>query len=117
MANVAKGRTGTINSADTYQLFDVGTNGGVWTIQLDATGWTGDIKVVARVKGATTYRQIPYTPLYLNGAVSDGVAVNTTMTTSSLIQVIISDGLELALDCTAFTGGTMAYNAFPAASA
>lgn len=119
MANVAKGRTGTINSADNYQIFNAGGSGGggVWTIQLDSSSFDGSITVKARALGATAYLAIDYTPRHLNGSASDSVAVSTAITGTSLIQIVIADGMEVSLDCTMFNSGSMTYKAFPSAAA
>ena len=114
MANVKKGRIGVINSADNYELGDVGPRGGVMTIQLDSSTFDGSITVVARAKGATTYRQILYRPLYLNdgvAATTDEVSTALAGDNSSLIQVVVADGMEIALNCGTYSSGSMAYTA------
>lgn len=110
MANVQKGITGTINSADNYLLGDVGPRGGVMTIQLDSSSFSGSITVKARARGATTFRTILYRPHFINNAAAATTEeVSTAITNSSLIQVAIADGMEISLDCTSFTSGSMAY--------
>ena len=115
MANVTEGRTGTVDAADNYQIGDVGPRGGVWTIQLDSSSFSGSITIVGRAKGASTYRQILYRPLFLNNSVAATTEeVSTAITNSSLIQVAIADGMEIGINCGSYTSGTMAYVASPA---
>ena len=115
MANVSEGTSGTVDAADNYQLGDVGPRGGAWTIQLDSSSFSGSITIVGRAKGATTYRQILYRPLFLNNSVAASTdEVSTAITNSSLVQVVVADGMEIGINCGSYTSGTMAYFASPA---
>lgn len=103
----------TIDGANTYKLGSIGRgNWGVMTIHLQGVLWNGTIVVKARADarsdGATdTFVAIPYKKLFLNGAVGDGTNVSTSITGDSLIQIDNAAGLEVALDCTTYTGGKM----------
>lgn len=120
MAEKIIGRKGTINSADSYVIGNVGVSGGSWTIHLEADGsWNGTVRIKARAtkptgaSAALTIQQIPYTKLFLNGSVADGTTVNSDITTTSIVQVPIADGLDVVVDCTTFSAGTMAVQAYP----
>lgn len=111
MANVSKGNAPTINSGDNYILGDVGPRGGVMTIQLDSSSFSGSIVVKGRAKGASTFRAIWYRPHFLNNSAAASTdEVQTAITNSSLIQVVIADGMEISLDTT-YTSGSMAVQA------
>jgi hypothetical protein len=109
---------GVINSADTWVLPFVDRSH-AWAIGLIFAGFTGTGALVkARAKGedSTAWRAIPYTSRHLNGAVSDDTSKATALTSSSLIQVTVADGMEVALDLSGggWTAGTITVTAKPA---
>ena len=102
-----------INSQDTYVIGDADLSGaGAAVIHLVPTTWSGTIKVKARARGKTafdddiTFQQVPYIKRFLNNAVGDDTKVTTDITDVSIIIVPCS-GQSIALDCTAFSTGTM----------
>jgi hypothetical protein len=99
----------TINSADTYNFGDAGSGEVSTTMfHLVSSSFSGSITVKGRATGTSdTFAEIPYRALHLNGAVADGTEVDTAITDTSIIQVD-SAGLDVALDCTSYTSGTMA---------
>lgn len=101
--------SGTINAQDNYILPFDGKGAGTVTIQLKNNAMTGTgIILKARAPGATDWLPIPYIRLNVGGAASDGTTVSTSLTGSGLIQVVVSDGLQLALDATGgISGGSM----------
>lgn len=107
MANVAaiepQFRIGATNN---YVVGDVGPGGGVVTLQLDDQMFNGTITVKGRARGATNFLAIPYTKLHLNGSAGDGTVVSTAITSTSLIQVVVGDGVDVSLEATV-TGGSM----------
>lgn len=106
-------RTFVMNSTDNYIIGETGQRGGTWTIHLQAVSGTRSAVVKARAKGSSkTFVAIPYTPLHLNGAASDGVPVSTAITTDSLIQVVVADGMDVSLDNTN-TSGSISVTAQP----
>lgn len=114
------GRKGTINAQETYVIGNVGIQGGSWTVHMEADGsWSGTIKVKGRATKPTnataplTAVQITYTKQYLNGSVADGTIVSSDITGTSLIQIVVADGIDLILDCTTYAAGSMAVQAFP----
>lgn len=109
-------RTFKINSADVYVIGDVGPHGGTITLQIDSVLFAGSITLKARATGASAWLPIPYTKLYLNRAVGDGTIVSTAITDTSLIQVVVSEGMDLALDCGTYTSGSMLVRANLAAA-
>lgn len=85
------------------------------------TAFTGSILVKARSRLAeatadnVTFQPIPYTKLFLNGAVGDGSAVSVAITGNSII-LVPSSGLEIELDATV-TSGSIDIYAVPLAGA
>jgi hypothetical protein len=113
MSDVIKGsKPFTMDASANYVLGDVGPRGGVLTIQLDAVSGTRSVAVKCRAKGATAWLACCYRPLNLNGSASDGVEVSTAITTNSVIQIPIADGLEVSLENT-HTSGSMTVVAYP----
>lgn len=103
----------TIDAADTFRLGDASSGVvGTFGVHLVSDSFNGVIKVKARSRlneaqeDGVTFQQIPYEKLFLNGAVGDGSLVSTDITGDSVILVPAS-GLEIALDCTAYTSGSM----------
>lgn len=99
----------TINSADTYNFGNAGSGEVSTTMfHLVSSSFSGSITVKGRAMDTeNTFAEIPYRALHLNGAVSDGSEVDTAITDTSIIEVD-STGLDVALDCTSYTSGTMA---------
>jgi hypothetical protein len=113
MADVVKlEKPFTMDGTNNYVLGDVGPRGGVMTVQLDGVTGTRSVVVKGRAKGATAWLAIPYRPLHLNGSAGDGVEVSTAITTHSLIQIPIADGVEVSLENT-HTSGSMTVVAYP----
>lgn len=107
-------RTFIMNSTDNYIIGDTGQRGGTWTIHLQAVSGTRSVVVKGRAKGSTkTFVPILYSPQYLNGAVAAAAdQVSTAITTDSLIQVIVADGMDISLDNTN-TSGSISVTAQP----
>lgn len=106
--------TASIGAANTYILRPAG-HGVVsrWRISLVSSSFVGSLTVKARAAGSTdTFRAVPYIKLHLNAAVGDASQVSTAITDSSLIEVD-STGMDVAVDCTSYTSGTMALDARP----
>lgn len=110
-------RTFTVNAANQYILGDVGDRGGVITIHLVSSSFSGTIGITGRLRGQSAFVAIPYTSLHLNGAVGTGAIVSTGITGTSLIQVVVADGMDIAVNCSAFTSGSMAGAFFPSVGA
>lgn len=117
MADLAQSRAGTINSADNYVLPYAGDYGGALTIEVNPAAFTGTgIVVKGRAKGsALPWLPIPYTKKHLNGVVGDDTVASVVLTAASLIQIQVSDGVEVSLDASAggWSGGSMAFYATP----
>jgi hypothetical protein len=72
---------------------------------------TSPVGVTILVKGrlagsGRTFLPISYRKRYLNGAVGDDTFVSTTITDTSLIEVNAA-GIDVELDCTGYTSGTI----------
>lgn len=105
---------GVINSADTYVLGNA-ADGVVGTIVVQGVSdsFVGTLVVKGRVKGSgAAFVEIPYTRRNLAGTVSDDTSVVADLTDSFLIAVDAA-GLDVALDCTAYTSGSL--TAYPIA--
>lgn len=101
-------KQGTIDTATAYVLGN-GDQTAVsrWVIQGVASGWTGSLTVKGRVFGSGA----AYTAIgYINRA-TDAVAT-AAITASFLIEVNCS-GLDIELDVTASSAGSVAYYAIP----
>lgn len=110
MANVQPvGGSFTINAQNTYitpgaHVYGVATK----VVQLTSSSFVGSVTVKGRVAGSSaTPVAIEYIKRYLNGVVADGSKVSTAITTDSLIEVD-SAGIDVVLDCTSFTSGSLA---------
>lgn len=99
-------RTFIMDSTDNYVIGETGQRGGTWTIHLQAVSGSRSVVVKARAKGSTkTFVPILYSPLYINGSVAASAdPVSTALTTTSLIQVVVADGMDISLDNTHTTG-------------
>lgn len=113
-------RSGTIAEAGEFIIGNVGVAGGTWTVHLESSSFSGTIQVKARATKPTgasaplTEQRILYRPLFLNNSVAaSSDEVSTEITNTSIIQIPIADGLDLVLDCTVFTSGSMSYQAYP----
>jgi hypothetical protein len=108
--------TFTLNSADEYVVGgDAGQGGAFMLIQLVSTSFSGSITVKARASGSAAAEvPIPYKRRNLAGSVSDDTSVSAAITDSALIEINCL-GLDVVLDCTAYTSGTMAVYVRPRA--
>jgi hypothetical protein len=106
---------GTINSADTYILGNTGDGTvGTWVIQAEESTFVGSIVVKGRRKSsAAPFLAIPYTRRNLAGTVSDDTSVTATITDSGFLIEVNAAGLDIALDCTAYTSGSLSVYAVP----
>lgn len=103
-----------INGANTYLLGDASQIVvGTFSVQIVNTGaFVGTITVKARNRSPEAqadnivFNPTVYEKLFLNGAVGDGTLVSTGITTDSTI-LIPASGLEIALDVTAYTSGSL----------
>lgn len=117
MANkIMTDRQFDIKSADTFIIGDVGPSGGSWSIQLDSILFNGTIKVKGRAKGATNFFLVPYTKKWLNQAAGDDTKVTTSITDTSIISIEVAGEFDIALECSAYSSGTMRVTAQPAAN-
>lgn len=114
MAIVNKGNVFSIGKADEYNLGGPGDRSGTMTIGLLSVSFSGSITVTGRAKGQAAFVAIPYTSLHVNGAVGTGAQVTTAITTTSLIQVRVADGMEVALLVT-YSSGAMEVVVVPTA--
>jgi hypothetical protein len=106
--------TATINAADDY-ILRAPIHGNVcrWAIGLVSASFSGSITIKGRPAGSSgAFAAIPYIKLHLNGSVGDGTVVSTAITGTSLIQVDAT-GLDIDVDCTSFTSGSMGLFASP----
>lgn len=109
MADIQETDQFTITAINRFIVGNVAQYMGTMTIQIDNDNSLAGaaIEVQARARQTTlTFVPIPYVKLYLNGTVADGTAVSTSITTSSLIQIPVCDGLEIALNVTTATAVT-----------
>lgn len=120
MANKAypvwvKDGVGTINSADTYVLGNTGDGTvGTWVVQAEESTFVGSIVIKGRKKGsAAPFLAIPYKQRNIGGTVSDDTTVTTTLTDQGFLVAIDAAGLDVALDCTAYTSGSLSVYAVP----
>lgn len=107
--------TDTIDGANTYVLRQA-SEGVVsrWIVHLVSSSFSGSITVKGRLAGTdNAFVAIPYKDRYLNGAVGDDASVTTAITGTSVLD-IDSTGLDVAIDCTTFTSGSMALTAMAA---
>lgn len=98
----------TINAQNDYVL--VHPNSGTvtrWLIQFNNSGtFSGSVTIKGHVSGsALAAVAIPYTQLYINGAVGDGTQVSTAITTTSIIEVV-ADGMEVVFSVTSYVSGS-----------
>ena len=97
----------TINAANDYVL--VHPNSATvtrWLIQFNSSTFSGSVTIKGHVSGsALAAVAIPYTQLYINGAVGDGSQVSTAITTTSIIEVV-ADGMEIDFAVTSYTSGS-----------
>jgi hypothetical protein len=100
--------TFTINSATRdCELPANGAGLSTRLVHLVSSSFSGSITVKGRARGTTVaYVAIPYKKRYLNGAVGDDSFVSTAITDTSIIE-INGAGLDLQLDCTSYTSGSM----------
>jgi hypothetical protein len=79
---------------------------------VDTGAFAGSIIVKGRSRNTqasidgVVFQPIPYCKQFLNGAAGDGSLVNGVAITTTSIIMIPASGLQVALDLTAFTGGT-----------
>ena len=78
-----------------------------WTIGLNSASFSGSVTIKCRPTGtADTPVASPYIGLYVNGAVGTGAATTTAITGTSNIEVDAT-GMEVVVDCTSYTSGTL----------
>ena len=98
-----------IDGANAYVI--PGQKAGAATIlvlDLRSTAFVGSVTVKCRAAGSSNPPvPLAYRKHYLNGAVGDESYVSTAITTDSVIEVNAA-GLDIVLDCTAFTSGSAA---------
>ena len=106
---------GRIAATDTYILGNTGDSTvGTWVVQAVESAFVGSIVVKARLKGsAAAFVAIPYTRRNLDGTVSDDTSVTTTLTDMGFLIEVNGAGLDVALDCTAYTSGALDVYAVP----
>jgi hypothetical protein len=106
---------GVIAATDTYVLGNTGDGTvGTWVIQAVESTFVGSIIVKARLKGsAAAFVPILYKQRNLGGTVSDDTSVSTTLTDQSFLIEVNGAGLDVALDCTAYTSGSLDVYAVP----
>lgn len=97
-----------INAANDYKL--VNPNQGTvsrWLIHfVNDTSFSGSVTIKGCMAGfGLTPVAIPYTQLYINGAVGDGTQVSTAITTTSIIEVV-ADGMEIDFAVTSYVSGS-----------
>ena len=115
----------TINAANAFYLTKVDRQTtGTLAIHLQSSSFVGSITVKARVFPDFSNTPTPptvtpvawsYLSYYLNGAATAGV-LSTAITGTSVILVPAS-GLQIVLDCTAYTSGTMQVTVEPCVGA
>jgi hypothetical protein len=97
----------TIDKAGLYEFPGSGATLSTRVFHLESADFVGAIVVKGRARESRrTYLQIPYMKRSLNGACGDDGIAWAQITGSSIIQVN-GAGLDLALDCTAYTSGSM----------
>jgi hypothetical protein len=83
---------------------------GGFALYFKGAGWTGSITIKARPTGSgiadNAALAIPYTRRNLGGAISDDTSVVVALTADALVQVN-ADGLDIVLDVTAASAGSM----------
>jgi hypothetical protein len=100
--------TTTITGTGLTEFPGAGTTLSTRVFHLTSEDFVGSVTVKARARGTTrTFVPISYMRRYLNGAVSDDTSNAAAITGTSIIQVN-GAGLDVALDCTAYTSGTLA---------
>lgn len=114
----------TIQSADAFYLGNPGGDStvGTYAIMLVSNSFSGSITVKARIREVQAWQGDTITPVawsylsyYLNGAATSGVQA-TAITGTSVILVPAS-GLQIVLDCTSFTSGSMTVYTAPCVGA
>jgi hypothetical protein len=76
-------------------------------VSLVSNSFVGSITVEGKREGSSdTPVAIPYRKLHLNGAVGDGSYVSTAITGTSIIE-IPSTGMDVSLNTTSYTSGSM----------
>jgi hypothetical protein len=103
------GATFTVNAANDYLLGDAHhADVSAMLVELVSDSFVGSITVTGRALGSSAaFVAIPYRPKHLNGVVGDNVPVGTAITDTSVI-LIDAAGMEIDIDCTAYTSGSMA---------
>jgi hypothetical protein len=106
----------TLNSASEYVIGgDAGQGGAFMLIQLVSSSFSGSVTVKARASGSAAAEvPIPYKRRNLGGTVSDDTVVSAAITDSALIEVNCL-GLDVVLDCTTYTSGSLAVYVRPRA--
>ena len=97
-----------INGANDYKL--INPNAGTvsrWLVHfVNDSSFLGSVTIKGAMAGfGLTAVAIPYTQLYINGAVGDGTQVSTAITTTSVIEVV-ADGMDVVFSVTSFTSGS-----------
>jgi hypothetical protein len=93
---------------------------GGFLLYFKGNGFTGSITIKARPTGSgiadSAALAIPYTKRNLAGVVADDTTVSAAITGDALVSVI-ADGLDIVLDVTAVSAGSMTVYARPFARA
>lgn len=114
MALLQRSNQFVIDSADTYVIGNASQAFvGTYAIHLVSNSFSGTIVPKIRAYGignsaaSPAFLEVPYLPLYLNGSPGTyGTGSAADITDTSYILVPASGGM-LALDCTAYTSGSM----------
>ncbi len=105
----------TIASGDAFYLGNPGGTEvtGTTTVHMISNTFSGTITVKARIYPNTDWQTDTITPVawsyvtyYLNGTTASGGLINTGITGTSII-LVPSTGLQIVLDCTTYTSGSM----------
>lgn len=93
---------GNIGSEDNFVLPFDGTQAGTVAIQLRSNSFAGaGLILKSRVGPTAPWLPCPYTKVNVNGAFSDGTVGGAVVTNDGIIQIVIADGMQLALDASA----------------
>lgn len=118
MANLKTGLKGVMNGANTYEIGDIGQDGGTFLIDVNKSGFTGTGAILkAKGRDQATYKAIQYAAYHINGASADPTAfISTPITDESLIIVVVADGMSLMFDLSgggAWASNALNYQAYP----
>lgn len=105
----------TIDGQHAYVVGDTGQRGGTWTFHLQSSSFNGTVTVKGKGKRSSlTPVAILYSPHFINGSVAAAAdPVSTGITGTSLIQVVVADGMDVVLDCGTYNSGSLSVCAQP----